>query len=108
MVASLKSADLQIVETFKKSIDIYFKYVSIKEDKEKKINLTVNPKQVVRQSRKGLNNMEYTIHKAEEVHTAFKNIDDVQEKIKFINNLNTNNWFTVIRKEKLVKAWTKK
>lgn len=44
MVASLKSADLQIVETFKKSIDIYFKYVSIKEDKEKKINLTVNPK----------------------------------------------------------------
>ena len=36
MVASLKSADLQIVETFKKSIDIYFKYVSIKEDKENK------------------------------------------------------------------------
>ena len=27
----------------KKSIDIYFKYVSIKEDKEKKINLTINP-----------------------------------------------------------------
>jgi hypothetical protein len=52
--------------------------------------------------------MEYTIHNADEVHTAFKNIDDVQEKIKFINNLNTNNWFTVIRKEKLVKAWTKK
>ena len=36
MVASLKSADLQIVELFKKSIDIYFKYVNIKEDKEKK------------------------------------------------------------------------
>ena len=29
--------------------------------------------------------MEYTIHNADEVHTAFKNIDDVQEKIKFIN-----------------------
>ena len=79
----------------KKSIDIYFKYVSIKEDKEKKI-------------KEGLKNMEYTIHNADKVHTAFKNIDDVQEKIKFINNLNTNNWFTVIRKEKLINAWKQK
>mgnify|MGYP003138349519 CR=1 FL=1 len=36
MVASLKNADLQIWETFKKSIDIYFKYVSIKKDKKNK------------------------------------------------------------------------
>ena len=44
MVASLESADLLMIWTFKKkSIDIYFKYVSIKKDKEKKINLAVNP-----------------------------------------------------------------
>ena len=52
--------------------------------------------------------MEYTIHNADEVHTAFKNIDDVKKAYNFSNNLNTNNWFTVIRKEKLIKAWTKK
>ena len=34
MVASLKSADLQTQEIFKKSIDIYFKYVNIKKDKK--------------------------------------------------------------------------
>ena len=52
--------------------------------------------------------MLYTKQNADEVHIAFKNINDVQEKIKFINNLNTNNWFTVIRKEKLIKAWEQK